>query len=446
MPKILIKGGTLVDEGSRRRADITIKDELILSVEIDVDDFNGFDLVIDAENHLVLPGIIDDQVHFRQPGLELKGTIASESRAAVAGGVTSFMEMPNTIPPTVNIEEWNRKNDFAANDAWCNYSFYLGATNDNLDEILKADPKSTCGIKVFMGSSTGNLLVDDDKALRNIFRKSQIPVAVHSEDEETINKNIEILRKKYGTSAKPAIHPEIRSREACVRCTERALNYSAETGGHLHLLHISTADEVVMIRNAKRSGLNVTAEVCVHHLLFTDQDYERKGNLIKWNPAIKSRSDRDALVEGLLDGTIDIVATDHAPHELDKKLDNYFNAPSGGPMVEHSLVVMLELVKKNLFSLEQVVKWMCHNPARLFRIDRRGFVQNGYFADLVIVRQNAPWQLRGKEANYLVRWSPLEGEHFTNKVVTTIVNGKVVYDNGVFKEENRHPMQMKFLR
>lgn len=436
----------MVDEGSRRRADIAVKDGLIFSVQDSYGDDDQYDLVINADNHLVLPGIIDDQVHFRQPGLEQKGTIASESRAAIAGGVTSFMEMPNTIPPTVTIEEWNRKNDIAAKDSWCNYSFYLGATNDNLEEILKVDPKSTCGIKVFMGSSTGNLLVDDDTALRNIFLNAQVPVAVHSEDEETIKSNAEVFRKKFGTAVKPSVHPEIRSREACILCTERALNYSAETGGHLHLLHISTAEEVMMIRNAKRRGLNVTAEVCVHHLLFTDSDYEKKGNLIKWNPAIKSKNDRDALVEGLLDGTIDIVATDHAPHELEKKLDNYFNAPSGGPMVEHSLVVMLELAKRDFFSLEQVVKWMCHNPARLFNIERRGFIEKGFYADIAIIRQNAPWEVRGKDSNYLVEWSPLEGEHFTDKVVTTIVNGKVVYQNGVFRDENRDPMQLKFLR
>lgn len=446
MSSILIKGGTVVNEGSAVKMDLLISDSVIQEIGTSLKGITGSEIVIDAEGCIVLPGIIDDQVHFRQPGLEQKGTIASESRAAVAGGVTTFMEMPNTIPPATTLQLLKDKERIADAESWANYSFYLGATNSNIEEIRKIDPTHVCGVKVFMGSSTGNLLVDDENALNGIFLNSLVPVAVHSEDEDTIQKNLHHFRKKYGDSVAASLHPEIRSREACILCTQRAINHCETTGGHLHLLHISTAEEVQMVREAKKQGLAITAEVCVHHLFFSDEDYLSKGNLIKWNPAIKSKSDRDALVKGLLDRTIDIVATDHAPHELDKKLDSYFNAPSGGPMVEHSLVAMLELSGRGLFSLYDVVDWMAHKPASLFRIDRRGFLRKGYFADITVVKNGDPWKVRGEDTCYKVKWSPLEGEIFHNRIITTIVNGEIVYNQGVFYEENRKPMALRFNR
>ncbi len=445
MGTILIKGGTIVNEGNRYRSDIYIKDGILTSVnEIFIEDPPA-DEVIDAAGLIILPGIIDDQVHFRQPGLENKGTIESESRAAVAGGITSFMEMPNTSPPTTCNKTWREKMTMAANKAWCNYSFYLGATNENIEELVTADKRYTCGIKVFMGASTGNLLVDDEQALENIFEKVTLPIAVHSEDEQTIRENIARFRAE-SEQGLPEWHPQIRSREACIRSTKRALDYANRLQGHLHLLHISTAEEVELIRNAKSKEVPVTAEVCVHHLWFSDQDYREKGNLIKWNPAVKSPVDREALWNGLVDGTLDIVATDHAPHELDSKRESYFMAPSGGPMVEHSLLAMLEMAKDGRCSIEQVVDWMAHKPAKLFRIHNRGFIRKGYHADLVIVNPQDPWKVNGNETHYLVKWSPLDGTTFHNRICSTIVNGRVVYNHGVFNTDMKSPMPLIFNR
>jgi dihydroorotase len=442
MGSILIKGGLVINEDRALIRDVAIRDGFFVSPDI----MGTPDRMLDARGMLVLPGIIDDQVHFREPGLETKGTIATESRAAVAGGITSFMEMPNTIPPATTIGRLKEKEQIAADTAWCNYSFYLGATNENLEEIKKVNPTEVCGIKVFMGSSTGDLLVDSDRALHDIFLHSAVPVAVHSEDEETIRKNISIYREMYGKAADPAIHPQVRSEEACVKCTARAIDYCEKTGGHLHLLHISTAKEVEMIREAKARGLSVTAEVCVHHILYSDEDYATWGNLIKWNPAIKAAADRKGILNGLLNGTIDIVATDHAPHEYEKKLQSYFNAPSGGPLVEHSLSVMLELSSRGWFTVNDVVNWMAHKPADLFEIDRRGYIRDGYFADVVLVNPKANWTVKGDRSQYLVKWSPLEGMILKHKVITTIVNGFMVYDNERFNPENRHPMMLHFIR
>lgn len=435
-----------MNEGSLYRGDILIKDGLFTSVnEIFIHDIH-VDEIMDASGLLILPGIIDDQVHFRQPGLENKGTIESESRAAVAGGITSFMEMPNTIPPTITIDKIKEKEVIAQHDSWCNYSFYLGATNDNISDIEAINPSKTCGVKVFMGSSTGDLLVDSEVALRRIFSNNVVPIAVHSEDESTIRNNLDLFKLRYGSNGTTELHPLVRSREACIICTNRAIDYSEKFGGHLHLLHISTAEEVEIIRKAKVRGVNITAEVCVHHLFFSDEDYKRKGNMIKWNPSIKSKSDRDALMAGLNDGTIDIVATDHAPHELKSKLNDYFSAPSGGPMVEHSLVLMLRMVSEFKCCIEDVVKWMAHNPADIFKINKRGYIRNGYYADLTIVTQSDPWQVKNDMTQYLVKWSPIDGEWLLHRVVATVVNGRFVFQHGVFHENNRNPMALKFDR
>jgi dihydroorotase len=404
------------------------------------------DAVMDATGLLLLPGVIDDQVHFRQPGLESKGCIATESRAAVAGGITSYMEMPNTRPATTNKALWQEKMEIAANDSWCNYSFYLGATNHNVEELIQADPLLTCGVKVFMGSSTGDLLVDKDMALKDIFGRVAIPIAVHSEDEQTILDNLEKYRATLGEAGDASLHPLIRSREACIKCTHRAIDYAEQFGGHLHLLHLSTAEEVVMVKEAKQRGVRITAEVCVHHLWFSDEDYLLKGNLIKWNPSVKKAADRAALLEGLKLGIIDVVATDHAPHELHEKMAGYFAAPSGGPMVEHSLTTMLELTNMGQCTVEQVVNWMAHMPALLFKIDRRGFIRDGYHADLVIVHPDEPWLVKGNETQYKVKWSPMENTLFRHKVHSTLVNGKIVYHRSLFFPERRSPMPLHFLR
>jgi dihydroorotase len=444
MSSLLIKGGTVINEGSRSRMDILITDGLFTSVNELFRDDPRVDEVIDARGMLVVPGIIDDQVHFRQPGLESKGTIATESRAAVAGGITSFMEMPNTNPPTITLERLQEKMDIADRDSWCNYSFYLGATNHNLDELQRLDREKVCGVKVFMGSSTGNLLVDSDIALQGIFSALNVPVAVHAEDEDTIQNNISEFRQRYGDTGTASLHPEIRSREACMLCTARAIRYAEQGGGHLHLLHISTAEEVQMIREAKGRGVKLSAEVCVHHLFFTEEDYAERGNLIKWNPSIKTDRDRQGLIAGLLDGTIDVVATDHAPHMLSEKMLPYFSAPSGGPLVEHSLVVMLEMARQGMFTVEQVIGWMAHQPANLFGIDRRGYIREGYYADLAIIHPDDIWTLEGSSTHYHVKWSPLDGLVFHNRVITTIVNGKVVYNNGIFNDKNRDPKALTF--
>lgn len=444
MATLLIHGGTVINEGVTSVRDILIKDGFFCNLDEVPESL--VDERIDAHGLWVLPGIIDDQVHFREPGLETRGTIASESRAAVAGGITSYMEMPNTIPPAVTIGLVEEKMKIAAERSWCNYSFYLGATNDNLEEIKKITPEHICGLKVFMGSSTGNLLVDDPEALHQLFLHSPVPVAVHSEDEETIIRNLQIYREMYGEDPNPSIHALIRSEEACVKCTQRALAYCEATGGHLHLLHLSTAREVALIREAKKAGLHVTAEVCVHHLYFSDQDYAHRGNFIKWNPSVKREDDRLELIEGLLDGTIDIVATDHAPHEYEKKAGPYFSSPSGGPMVEHSLVAMLQLAEKGYFTTADVVRWMAHQPADLFKVDRRGYIKEGYYADLVLVNPNDHWTVKGEHTQYKVRWSPLEGTEFNARVYATLVNGRCVYRQGEFFKENCNPMPLQFIR
>jgi len=385
-----------------------------------------------------MPGVIDDQVHFREPGLTHKGDIFSESRAAVAGGVTSFMDMPNTNPQTVTIDILNEKYRIGSENAITNYSFYIGATNTNINDVMNVDPSEVCGIKLFMGSSTGKMLVDDENALKELFAKTSLPVTAHCEDEPTIRKNIEKYREIYGEDIPVKLHPVIRSREACFISSAHAVKLAKEYNTRLHILHLSTANEMKLFSNElPLYQKRITGEVCVHHLWFDDSSYDDLGNLIKWNPAIKTRFDRDALINGVNNNLIDVIATDHAPHTLTEKGNTYFKAPSGGPLIQHSLVAMLELWHRKIFSLEKVVEMMCHNPAILFNIRERGFIREGFKADLCLVNPASPWSVTKDNILYKCGWSPFEGQIFKSKVVQTIVNGTIVYDNGVIKDDYR---------
>lgn len=439
MSSILIKSATIVNEGKTFTDDLLIIGELISEIG-DADEMSipPGTITINATGLLLFPGIIDDQVHFREPGLTHKGDINSETRAAAAGGVTSFMEMPNTVPQTITLEALNDKYRLGSEKSLVNYSFLIGATNDNLDEVLKADPVSVCGIKVFMGSSTGNMLVDKETALRELFKKAHMPISTHCEDENTIRKNSEIYRKKYGEDVPFSMHPLIRSREACYISSSYAVKIAKEYNTRLHIFHLSTADEMKLFSNElPLSQKMITAEVCVHHLWFEESSYKEKGSLIKWNPAIKTMFDREALIKAVNNNTIDIIATDHAPHTLEEKKNSYFKAPSGGPLIQHSLVAMLEMWHRKIFSLEKIVEMMCHNPAILFNIRKRGFIREGYKADLCLVNPSSPWSVSKDNILYKCGWSPFEGETFRSKVEKTIVNGTLVYDNGLFNEDFR---------
>ena len=439
MSSILIKNATIVNEGKTFRNDLLIIDELITAIgsPVSVTIPTGTQ-IIDATGLLLLPGVIDDQVHFRDPGLTHKGDILSESRAAVAGGITSFMDMPNTVPQTVTVEILNDKYLIGSEKSFCNYSFYLGATNNNLDEILKVDKSAVCGIKLFMGSSTGNMLVDDENALRNLFANTDLPITAHCEDESIIRKNTEIYRNKYGENVPVKMHSLIRSRDACLISSAHAVNLAREYNARLHILHLSTADELKLFSNdLPLSQKRITGEVCVHHLWFDDSAYDDLGSLIKWNPAIKTKFDRDALIKGVNSNTIDIIATDHAPHTLTEKGNSYFKAPSGGPLVQHSLAAMLELWHNKIFSLEKIVEMMCHNPSVLFNIRNRGFIREGYQADLCLVDPESPWRVTKENILYKCGWSPFEGTTFRSKVAKTIVNGTIVYDDGIINEDYR---------
>ena len=431
--KKLIKNATIVNEGLKFKGSVLISDKFIEKIYPyklpDNFDFTGIE-IIDAKGQYLLPGVIDDQVHFREPGLTHKGEIATESRAAVAGGITTFMEMPNTKPQAVTQEELQKKYDRAAEVSPANYSFYMGATNDNLDEVLKTDPSKVCGIKVFMGSSTGNMLVDDEKTLSEIFKNAPTLVATHCEDEATIQKNQEIARKRYGENAPISRHCHIRSDEACYKSSSKAAELASKFNTRLHILHLSSAKEMSLFEPGKVADKKITAEVCVHHLWFDERDYIKHGTRIKWNPSIKCIADKEALWDALLSDKLDVIATDHAPHTLEEKNNTYFNAPSGGPLVQHSLVAMLEMTRKGSILIEKVVQKMCHAPADLFRIDRRGYIREGYFADLVLVDPNKNWTVSPENILYKCGWSPFEGQQFSHKVVTTFVNGQKVYENG----------------
>lgn len=431
--KILIKNATIVNEGRESTGHVLINDELIESVFwglLPVNIESEADQTIDATGQLLIPGVIDDQVHFREPGLTHKGDIFSESVAAVAGGITSFMEMPNTIPQTTTQELLEQKYQRASEVSAANYSFYMGATNENIREVLKTNPNMVCGIKVFMGSSTGNMLVDDTSVLSELFKSSGMLIAVHCEDEPTIQKNTLQARQRYGENVPFSQHAHIRDAEACYRSSSKAVDLAAKFNTRLHVLHISTAREMGLFASGPVTQKLITAEVCIHHLWFTETDYLKHGSLIKWNPSIKSEGDRSALREALKTDLIDVVATDHAPHTLEEKQNSYFKAPSGGPLVQHALPAMLELTLEGVFSREMVVQKMCHAPAELFGVVKRGFIREGYFADLVLIQPNLKWSVTPANLLYKCGWSPFENESFSHSVVRTWVNGKLVWDKG----------------
>ena len=428
---ILIHKATFINEGASYTGSLLLEGERIARIfteEVPENLMNACKEVIDARGLYLIPGVIDDQVHFRDPGLTHKGDLYTESRAAVAGGVTSFMEMPNTNPQTVTMDALDRKMESAAAKSAANFSFYLGATNDNIAELKKVNPQKVCGVKVFMGASTGNMLVDNDSTLRRIFAEVDILIATHCEKEEIIRANMESYRKKLGEELPIAIHPLIRSAEACYRSSAQAIELADKYGTRLHVLHLSTAREMALFSAAPLEEKKITAEVCVHHLWFSDQDYERLGARIKWNPAVKSEADREALREALTAGKLDVVATDHAPHLLSEKEGGAMKAASGGPLVQHSLQVMLQLADKGVLTREQVVEKMCHAPARLYRVRERGFIREGYFADLVLVDPTKPYTVTPQNILYKCGWSPFEGETFGATVVKTFVNGQLLWD------------------
>ena len=430
MKKVLIKNARIVNEGKIREADVFIEDGIIVEIGESISPKSPDVNIFDAEGTYLLPGLIDDQVHFREPGLTHKDTIETGSKAAVAGGITSFFEMPNTLPQTTTIENLEEKFRIAAETSYANYSFMFGGTNDNLEEILKVDPKKTAALKLFLGSSTGNMLVDNEKVLEEIFSKSPLLIAVHCEDEETIQKNLQECIERYGDDIPIELHPKIRSEEACYLSSSRAVALAKKTGARLHVFHLSTAKELELFSNKKPlKDKKITAEVCIHHLWFNDSDYAKKGTFIKWNPAVKTKDDQEALLKGLLDDCIDVVATDHAPHTKAEKKNPYTKAPSGGPLVQHALPAMLQLHHQGKISLEKIVEKMCHNPAILFQIKDRGFIREGYKADLVLVDLNAPWAVQPDNIVYKCGWSPFEGVTFKSRVTHTFVNGNLVYKN-----------------
>lgn len=435
--KTLIKDATIINEGLRFKGSVLISEDRINKIfpHVIPSDFDikGVE-IIDASGLYLIPGVIDDQVHFREPGLTLKGDILTESRAAVAGGVTTFMEMPNTNPQAVTQEILEEKYKRASEVSAANYSFYMGATNDNLAEVLKTDPKNVCGIKVFMGSSTGNMLVDDEKTLSEIFKQAPTLVATHCEDEKTILKNIEIARGRYGENVPMSRHAHIRSDEACYISSAKAVELASKFNTRLHVLHLTSAKEMSLFMPGKVSDKKITAEVCVHHLWFDEMDYISLGTKIKWNPSIKSKKDKEALWEALLADKIDVIATDHAPHTKEEKNNTYFKAPSGGPLVQHSLVAMLEMSRKGFISIEKVIQKMCHAPADLFRIENRGYIREGYLADLVLVDPNQNWVVSPENILYKCGWSPFEGVEFSNKVVATYINGVPAFKNDKINE------------
>ncbi len=436
--KKVISGATIVNENLLAVGDVFLIGDIIEKVVVtnqsNDKDYTGYE-VIDAKGLHLFPGVIDDQVHFRDPGLTYKGDIYTESKAAVAGGITSFMEMPNTIPNCLTQEILEEKYKHASSISLANYSFYMGASNDNIEEIVKTNPKNVCGIKVFMGSSTGNMLVDSEESLSAIFSSAPTLVAVHCEDEDTVVRNNTYYFEKYGEDAPTSIHPKIRSEEACYLSSAKAVKLAKKYGTRLHVLHLTTAKEMSLFdNNIALADKKITAEVCVHHLWFSDKDYDRKGNFIKWNPSIKSTTDKEALLQAVLSNKIDVIATDHAPHTLEEKERPYFKAPAGGPMVQHSLVAMLEYYHKGEFTLEKIVEKMCHNPAILFNVNSRGYIKNGYKADLVLVDLNDSWEVKKDNVLYKCGWSPMEGETFSSKVISTFVNGNCVYNKGAFSE------------
>ena len=443
--KTLIKNAQIVNEGKIFKSDVLIENDLIAKISENISEENA-DKIIDAEGKFLIPGVIDDQVHFREPGLTHKGDIESESKAAIAGGVTSFIEQPNTVPNAVTQELLEEKYKIASEKSYVNYSFSMGGTNDNLEEVLKTNPKNVAAIKLFLGSSTGNMLVDNPEILEEIFSQVKMPICVHCEDEATIRKNTEIYKEQYGEDIPVKFHHLIRSEEACYLSSSKAIELAKKTGARLHVYHLSTAKEMELFRNdIPLKDKKITAEVCVHHLHFTNEDYETKGSLIKWNPAVKTETDKNGLWEALLDDRIDVIATDHAPHTLEEKDNKYLSCPSGAPLVQYSLPVMFEYFKKGKISLEKVVEKMCHNPAILFEIEKRGFVKEGYKADLVLINPNAEITVSKENIFSKCGWSPLENETFHSEITHTFVNGFLAFENGKVSLE-KHGERLLFER
>ncbi len=437
MQTVKILNAKVVNEDAILEKDVLLEGEYISRIETDLSSV-ATDVTIDAAGKYLLPGVIDDQVHFREPGLTHKATIYTEAKAAVAGGITSFMEMPNTVPQTLTQSLLEEKYEIAAHNSLANYSFYMGVSNDNVKEVLKTDPRQVCGLKIFMGSSTGNMLVDNEETLRNVFSNATMLVATHCEDEPTIRKNLQLYREKYGEDMPVRYHPEIRSEEACYKSSSLAVSLAKEYKTRLHVLHISTAKEISLFRqDIPLSEKHITAEACIHHLWFEDQDYAEKGNFIKWNPAVKTKADKEAILQAVLNNRIDVIATDHAPHTLEEKQQGYFQAPSGGPLVQHSLVAMLELYHQKKISLEKIVEKMSHHPAILFRIENRGFIREGYFADLVLADLQKPWTVNKSNILYKCGWSPFEGQRFQSQVSHTFVSGHLAYVEGAFDEKQK---------
>jgi dihydroorotase len=444
MNSILIKNAKIVNEGTIFESDLLIENGLIVKVEKNIS--ATADSVIDAKGNYLIPGAIDDQVHFREPGLTHKGTIETESRAAIAGGITSFIEQPNTVPNAVTQELLADKYEIASKSSYANYSFMMGGTNDNLEELLKTNPRNVAGIKLFLGSSTGNMLVDNPETLEKIFSSTKMLIAVHCEDENTIKTNLEKYKSHYGDDIPVKFHHLIRSEEACYLSSSNAIELAKKTGARLHVFHLSTAKEMELFTNKiPLEEKQITAEVCIHHLWFTDEDYETKGNFIKWNPAVKTANDRSKLWEALLDDRIDVIATDHAPHTLEEKSQFYTKAPSGGPLVQHAVVAMIENYHSGKISLEKIVEKMCHNPAKIFKIEKRGFIREGYFADLALIDVNSPWMVSKQNILYKCGWSPFEGTTFKSKITHTFVNGNLVYENGNINGE-KHGQRLLFNR
>ena len=430
----LIKNARIVNEGQIIEGDVLIEQGRIAKIDTSIGPKNGNVNVIDADGKFLIPGVIDDQVHFREPGLTHKGDIYSESRAAVAGGITSYMEQPNTKPAATTIEELEKKYTRASEVSLANYSFNMGASNDNLEELKRVSKRNVSGIKIFMGSSTGNMLVDQQKTLEGIFQLDH-QLITHCEDEATIKANLEKAKEEYGGDIPMRMHPVIRSEQACYLSSKTAVDLAKKYDSRLHVFHISTALETGLFSNKKPlAKKKITAEVCLHHLWFDDSQYDKKGSFIKWNPAVKTAADRDGLWKALLDDRLDVLATDHAPHTLEEKKNAYLNAPSGGPLVQHFLPAMMEKVHDGTIAIEKMVEKMCHNPAILFRVEERGFIREGYHADLVLVEPNRPWSVSRDNVLSKCGWSPFEGTLFKSKITHTFVGGHLAYNEGKFDE------------
>jgi dihydroorotase len=442
---ILITGANIVNEGRIRPSDVLIKDGFIERIDANLSSLSA-DILIDGSGKYLFPGLIDDQVHFREPGLTHKADIYTESKSAVAGGVTSYMEMPNTAPPATTIPLLEQKFRIASEKSLANYSFFFGASNDNIAEILQVDPQNVCGVKVFQGSSTGNMLVDNPESLERIFAECKLLIATHSENDDIIKTNLEKYKREFGEDIPVKYHPLIRSAEACYDASKKVVALAKKHGSKLHILHISTAKEVGLFDNSlPLEQKRITAEACIHHLWFCDEDYESKGNFIKWNPAVKTKNDRATILQGVLDGRIDVIATDHAPHTREEKSKAYSSAPSGGPLVQHSLVALLDMYHQGKISLEMIAQKAAHNVAILFEIEKRGFIREGFYADLVLVDLNSPWTVAPNNILSKCGWSPFEGHTFRSKVTHTIVSGHLAYENGTFHEEQKG-VRLKFSR